>query len=155
MDKRIKYLIIHCTATPEGREVTKEDIILWHKAAKPAGRGWRRLGYSDLISIADGLILLTNWNQDELIENHEMTWGASGINSVSRHIVYAGGMDKNNKHPKDTRTKYQKYVLEHYCRFMLLRYPWLKIAGHNEFSSKACPSFDVQKWLKEIGLNNG
>lgn len=148
MPKKIEYLIIHCTATPKGREVTKADIEEWHLR----GRGWKRLGYSDLISVANGLVLLTDWNQDNLIENHEMTWGASGINSVSRHVVYAGGMNKENTQPEDTRTEYQRYIMETYVKFMLLRYPWLKVAGHNEFANKACPSFDVQKWLKEIGL---
>ena len=28
-----------------------------------------------------------------------------------------------------------------------------RIIGHNELAAKACPSFDVQEWLKEIGIN--
>jgi len=115
------------------------------------GRGWKRLGYSDLINLKGELISLTDWNQDELIQNHEMTWGAAGINSISRHVVYAGGVNKNDV-AEDTRNNYQNYTLEHYVKFILLRYPWITVHGHNEFSNKACPSFDVQEWLKEIGL---
>ncbi|RHB24096.1 lysozyme, partial [Bacteroides stercoris] len=27
---KLKYLVIHCTATPEGREVSSADIRKWH-----------------------------------------------------------------------------------------------------------------------------
>ena len=30
MSKPMKYLVIHCTATPEGREVSSADIRHWH-----------------------------------------------------------------------------------------------------------------------------
>jgi len=147
--KRIEKLVIHCTATLPDREVTKKDIEDWHLSPKPQGRGWTRLGYSDLINLKGELINITDWNQDKFVDYHEMTWGAAGINAISRHIVYAGGVDKKNK-PEDTRNSFQHYALEQYVRFVLLRYPWITIHGHNEFSDKACPSFDVQKWLRDI-----
>ena len=147
--KKLEKLIIHCTATPPEREVTKKDIENWHMSPKPRGRGWSRMGYSDLINLKGELISITDWNQDEFVQNHEMTWGARGINAISRHVVYAGGVDKSNK-PEDTRNSFQLYTLEQYVRFMLLRFPWITIHGHNEFANKACPSFDVQEWLREI-----
>ncbi len=143
--KKIEKLIIHCTATPPDRDVTKKDIEKWHLE----GRGWKRLGYSDLINLKGELINLTNWDQDGIIENHEMTWGVAGINSISMHVVYAGGVDKQMK-PLDTRNNFQDYALETYVKFILLRYPWITVHGHNEFSNKACPSFDVQQWLRSI-----
>ena len=33
MAKKLKFLVIHCTATPEGRNVTVDDIVLWHRGA--------------------------------------------------------------------------------------------------------------------------
>ena len=33
------------------------------------------------------------------------------------------------------------------------RYPGSTVHGHNEFSSKTCPNFNVQEWYKE--LTNG
>ncbi len=149
MSKRIKYLIIHCTATPEGRKVTKSDIEEWHLQ----GRGWKRLGYTDMIHLDGSLENLTPFDSDSVIENHEMTWGAKGINQVSRHLVYVGGVAKNMK-TKDTRTADQKETLETYVKYMLLRYPWIKVAGHNQFAAKDCPSFDVPKWLRSIGVEN-
>lgn len=153
MGQTIKYLVVHCTATPEGREVTKADIERWHLSPKPSGRGWSRVGYTDLIQLGGELVNLSPFNQDNIIQNHEMTWGAKGINEVSRHVVYAGGCDKN-MNPKDTRTIAQKEALEVYVKYMILRHPHIKIAGHYQFAAKACPSFEVPKWLKSIGINN-
>jgi hypothetical protein len=152
MGQTIKYLVVHCTATPEGREVTKADIERWHLSPKPSGRGWSRVGYTDLIQLGGELVNLSPFNQDNIIQNHEMTWGAKGINGVSRHVVYAGGCDKN-MNPKDTRTISQKEALEAYVKYMILRHPHIKVAGHYQFAAKACPSFDVPNWLKSIGIN--
>jgi len=147
MSKKIEYIIIHSTATPEGRKVTRQDIYDWHIK----GHGWSRLGYSDIIHLDGKLELLTDYDMDSLIENHEMTWGVKGINQISRHIVYVGGLDKNLK-PKDTRTESQKETMADYVRFMVKRYPWIKVAGHNKFANKDCPCFDWQTWLREIGI---
>ena len=39
--------MIHCTATPEGREVSSADIRHWHCDPKPRGNGWKQVGYTD------------------------------------------------------------------------------------------------------------
>ena len=59
----------------------------------------------------------------------------------------------DGKTPKDTRTASQKKALEKYVKDFHRRFPDVRIVGHNELAAKACPSFDVQKWLKEIGIN--
>ena len=69
------------------------------------------------------------------------------------HIVYAGGVEKDGKTPKDTRTGCQKKALEKYVKDFHRKFPDVRIIGHNELAAKACPSFDVQEWLKEIGIN--
>ena len=148
---KLAYLVIHCTATPEGRDVSAEDIRRWHTAPVPQGRGWKQVGYTDLIH-ADGRIeRLVNNNEDNNVDTWEITNGAKGYNSVSRHIVYAGGLDGRGK-AKDTRTAKQKIALEKYVKDFHKRFPNVKIVGHNELANKDCPCFNVQKWLKEIGL---
>jgi hypothetical protein len=81
----------------------------------------------------------------------EVSFGAKGMNYKSRHIVYVGGCDKNMK-PKDTRTDAQKEALEMYVKSHTTLQPQWRIAAHYHFSRKACPSFDVEQWLKEINV---
>jgi hypothetical protein len=148
----LKYLVIHCTATPEGKEVTGADIRRWHTSPVPVGRGWKQVGYTDMIHLDGKIERLVANNEDANVDNWEITNGVAGINSVSRHIVYVGGCAKDGKTPKDTRTTAQQKALEDYVRDFRRRFPSVEIKGHNEFANKACPSFNVQTWLKNIGL---
>ena len=91
-------------------------------------------------------------NEDAYVDGWEITNGAKGYNSCSRHVVYVGGLASDAKTPKDTRTPRQRQALKDYVLDFHKRFPQVKIIGHNEIAAKACPSFDVQKWLKEIGL---
>lgn len=152
MQQPLKYLVIHCTATPEGREVTSVEIRRWHTGpVSKGGRGWKQVGYTDMVHL-DGMVeRLVRNNEDAWVDPWEVTNGAKGYNEVSRHIVYVGGLSREGK-PKDTRTAAQKRALRLYVEDFHRRFPDVKIVGHNELSSKACPCFDVQRWLKEIGI---
>lgn len=153
MKKQLKYLIIHCTATPEGREVSATDIRRWHTSpVSLGGRGWKQVGYTDLVHLDGSVERLVANNEDAWVDDWEITNGAAGYNSVSRHVVYAGGLSADGKTPKDTRTAAQKAALENYVKKFHEAHPRVRIIGHNEVSAKACPSFDVQAWLKEIGV---
>lgn len=150
---KLLYLVIHCTATPEGREVTSADIRRMHTApVSEGGRGWKQVGYTDIIHLDGKVERLVANNEDANVDPWEITNGATGYNSVSRHVVYAGGMTKDMKAPKDTRTPAQRKAMEEYVRDFHRRFPTVKIIGHNEVAAKACPSFDVQAWLREIDL---
>ncbi|WP_202192558.1 N-acetylmuramoyl-L-alanine amidase [Bacteroides uniformis] len=148
---KLKYLVIHCTATPEGREVSAADIRRWHTSPAPAGRGWKQVGYTDLFHLDGRVERLVANNEDANVDPWEITNGAAGYNSISRHIVYAGGCDAGMK-PKDTRTAGQKGALRKYVLDFHTRHPSVKIVGHNQLAAKACPSFDVAAWLLEIGI---
>jgi N-acetylmuramoyl-L-alanine amidase len=161
---KLTHLIIHCTATPAGRKVDADDIWRWHTSPKEmGGRGWDRVGYSDMIYLDGTLVNLTPFNQDNSVDPWEITWGAKGMNSRSRHVVYVGGLDYDYATPLDeddqpgfmpfdTRTPEQKHALEIYVKYMILRHPDIKVAGHNQFAMKACPSFNVPYWLRQIGI---
>lgn len=148
---KLQYLVIHCTATPEGREVSAADIRRWHTSPAPAGRGWKQVGYTDLFHLNGRVERLVANNEDANVDPWEITNGATGYNSISRHIVYAGGCDAGMK-PKDTRTAAQKEALRKYVLDFHTRHPSVKIVGHNQLAAKACPSFDVAAWLLEIGI---
>lgn len=150
----LKYLVIHCTATPEGREVSAADIRRWHTAPISAGgRGWRQVGYTDLFHLDGRVERLVGNNEDEYVDDWEITNGATGLNTVSRHIVYAGGVDAGNvRKAKDTRTPAQMEAMKRYVLDFHRRYPAVEIVGHNQLAAKACPSFDVPEWLAAIGI---
>ena len=149
----MKYLVIHCTATPEGREVSSADIRKWHTSpvCREEEDGSRWL-YRP-VSPERGVERLVDNNEDAQVDPWEVTNGATGYNSVSRHIVYAGGVAGDGKTPKDTRTACQKKALDKYVKDFHRRFPDVRIVGHNELAAKACPSFDVQEWLESIGIN--
>lgn len=150
---KLTYLVIHCTATQENVNVTSTTIRRWHTSPPPQGRGWKQVGYSDMVHLDGRVENLVPYNDDNNVDAWEITNGASGINSISRHVVYVGGIDKKGK-PKDTRTTAQKASLLAYVKEMIEKHPDIKIAGHNQFAAKACPSFDTVKWLMDNGINS-
>jgi hypothetical protein len=148
---KLEYLVIHCTATPQGREVTAADIRRWHLSPKPAGRGWKQVGYTDMILLSGQVCRLTDNNEDSKVDPWEITNGVAGINDASRHVVYVGGLNSNGV-PADTRTGAQKDALKKYVLDFVKKFPEVKVAGHHQFAAKACPSFDVPKWCASIGV---
>ena len=136
--RRIDEIIIHCTATIEGKNFKAKDIDKWHKQ-----RGWKGIGYHYVIDL-DGTI--EKGRPESEIGAHTV-----GHNRYSIGVVYVGGLDKNGK-PKDTRTEEQKEALLEILRQLLSKYPKATIHGHNEFAKKACPCFDVQKEYDIINL---
>jgi N-acetylmuramoyl-L-alanine amidase len=126
----IKKVIIHCSATPEGRDVKTETIKEWHTA-----KGWSDIGYHYVIEL-DGSIV--EGRPIELIGAHCL-----GQNKFSIGICYVGGMNKSMSKPKDTRTEEQKVSLTELINELKSKFD-LSVHGHNQFSNKACPSFDVE-----------
>lgn len=150
---RLKRLVIHCTATPEGREVSAADIRHWHcDPVSKGGRGWKQVGYTDMIHLDGKVERLVGNNEDAEVDPWEITNGAAGYNSTSRHVVYVGGVAKDGRTAKDTRTPAQREAMEAYVKDFNKRFPSIPIVGHNQLAAKACPSFDVPAWLKEIGV---
>lgn len=152
---KLQLLVIHCTATPPGREVSADDIRRWHTAPlSEGGRGWKQVGYTDMVHLDGTVERLVANNEDDTVDPWEITNGAKGHNRTARHIVYVGGVDRDGKTPKDTRTPAQRKTLADYVRDFHRRFPDVRIVGHNELAAKACPSFDVQKWLKELTVDS-
>jgi N-acetylmuramoyl-L-alanine amidase len=150
--KKLKYLIIHCSATPEGRIVDAATIKKWHTSPPPAGRGWKKVGYSDLVLIDGKRHKFVSHNGDQWVDAEEITNGVAGVNSVSRHVCYIGGMDAKAMKPKNTLTAAQGVTLRSIIEEVLAYAPDILIAGHNQFDTKACPSFWVPDYLRSIGV---
>ena len=127
----INEIIIHCSATKEGKNFTVKEIDAWHRQ-----RGFKCIGYHYVVYL-DGTV---HKGRDE----SEVGAHCSGHNSFSIGICYIGGLDANGK-PKDTRTDKQKAAIKSLVAELKLKYPDATIHGHNEFANKACPCFDVKK----------
>lgn len=148
MSREIKYLVIHCTATPAGREVTSDEIRRWHTSPPPEGRGWKQVGYTDLFHVNGGIERLVDNDEDDQVDTFEITNGVAGHNSVCRHIVYAGGMTPDNSKPFDSRSLMQKESMKKYVKDFMSKFPQAEVVGHRDLDpNKACPSFDVREWL--------
>ena len=130
--RKINKVIIHCSATPRGRDVKTETIKGWHTA-----KGWADIGYHYVIEL-DGSV---NMGRDvSLIGAHTL-----GENKGSIGICYVGGMNISMTKPEDTRTDEQKEALNCLITDLKARFKNLTVHGHYEFSAKACPSFNVEE----------
>ncbi len=129
--REITKVIVHCAATPEGRDVKTEEIKRWHTEE----RGWSDIGYHWVVEL-DGSI---NEGRSEDINGAH----CRGHNSDSIGICYVGGSDSEGN-PKDTRTEGQTDALVTLIKEILDRHPDAEVFGHRDFSSKACPSFDAK-----------
>jgi len=137
--RKINKIIIHCTATPEGRDVTKKDLYTWHVKE----RGWSDIGYHFFIDLAGEL------HECRPIERT----GAhtKGHNWDSIGIAYAGGMNADNTKSKDTRNELQREALVDLLCQLHDTYGGV-VYGHRDFSSKDCPSFDAKTEYENISL---
>ena len=133
----INKIIVHCTATPEGRAHTVKDVDAWHRQ-----RGFNGIGYHYLIGL-NGEV----WEGRPIEKAGAHT---EGYNSSSIGIAYVGGMDKEMKNPKDTRTQAQKDSLAKLLKELVIKFPNAEIYGHRDFAKKACPSFDAKEEYKII-----
>ena len=129
--RRINKIILHCSATPEGKDYTVEQIRQWHIA-----RNFSDVGYHFII-YRDGTV--HRGRPVEQIGAH-----TRGYNTHSIGICYIGGNIADNKTPKDTRTEAQRLALIKLVRELKASYPSATVHGHNEFANKACPSFIVK-----------
>ena len=135
--RRINEIIVHCTATPDGRDYTVADIRQMHKA-----QGWVDIGYHYLI-YRDGSI--HEGRNVDLVGAH-----CQGHNAQSIGVCYVGGVARDGKTPKDTRTQAQKDALIHLRMQLVCLYPDATIRGHRDFAAKACPSFDATREYKNL-----
>jgi N-acetylmuramoyl-L-alanine amidase len=136
--RRIDNIILHCTAT--NQNTTVESIQqYWRNTLK-----WKSVGYH--------LIIQPNGVPVRLAEDKQVCNGVAGHNANSIHISYIGGIDSKGK-PFDNRTQSQRETMRTLVESYMKMYPNAKVRGHNDFTNlKACPSFKVSQWLKEVGL---
>lgn len=135
----IDKIIIHCSATVEGRDFTAKDIRIWH-----IRRGFDTIGYGYVICL-DGTIEVGR--PEERVGAH-----CKGQNKNSIGICYVGGLDCEGN-PKDTRTPKQKESLYKLIFELLKKYNLTidDVYAHNFFNKyKQCPCFSTQQIRNEL-----
>ncbi|MDR0833857.1 MAG: N-acetylmuramoyl-L-alanine amidase [Candidatus Symbiothrix sp.] len=135
--RKINEIIVHCTATPEGRNVTVAEVDKWHRA-----RGFNGIGYHYLIGL-DGTVL--KGRDIELVGAHCLNHNANSIG-----VCYVGGLALDGKTAKDTRTIAQRNALKSLLKDLKTKYPGATIHGHREYANKACPCFDAKNEYKDL-----
>lgn len=138
--REITEIIVHCAATPEGKDYTVEDIRRWHRQ-----QGWSDVGYHYVIGRYGEL-----WTGRD-VDIQGAHCAAGGHNRKSIGVCYIGGVDKDGKTPKDTRTLQQKATMLKLLIDLKKLYPGVKIYGHHDFErNKDCPSFDAKSEYRDL-----
>ena len=135
--RKINEIIVHCSATAEGKDFGAADIDRWHRA-----QGWDCIGYHYVVKL-DGTV-----QEGRPIER--MGAHCKGHNANSIGICYIGGLTADGKEPKDTRTAAQKAALLSLIRRLKSNFTGAKVYGHKDFARKACPCFEAKSEYSEI-----
>ena len=132
----ITLIVVHCSATPAGREVSVADIDRWHRR-----RGFSCIGYHYVVGL-DGTVHAGR-------SVHRVGAHCLGHNRNSIGVCYVGGLDSGGR-PADTRTEEQKQALAELLGRLRRLYPEARIRGHRDFAAKACPCFDATEEYKNL-----
>ena len=135
--RTIHHIVVHCSATPNGRRVTAKDIDYWHRQ-----RGYLRIGYHYVIGV-DGTV-------EQGRPESEPGAHVQGHNTNSIGICLVGGLDAKGR-PSAAYAPVQWTALERLIRELLDRYTNAEVLGHRDFPGvrKDCPCFDVRSWWAE------
>lgn len=136
MTRDIKYIVVHCTATPP--ETTIESILRYWREEK----GWKNPGYHYILKRSGEIV--------NLLPEEQVSNGVKGFNANAVHISYIGGIDAKGN-PVDNRTTEQVHAMYDKLVELAGKYPHASILGHRDFPgvTKRCPSFDVKQWLAD------
>lgn len=135
--RKINKIIVHSTATPEGRDVSIDEVRRWHVEEN----GWSDIGYHFLIAL-DGTV--EEGRPIERTGAHTLrhNWDSIGV-------AYVGGMSTDLGKAADTRTEDQKEALVDLLVQLKDAYGGT-VYGHRDFSNKECPGFDAKTEYENI-----
>lgn len=135
--RTIKYIVVHCTATPQ--TTTVESVLRYWQQEK----GWKYPGYHYIIK--------PNGQVVTLLSETAVANGVQGFNKECIHISYIGGVNAKGE-PNDNRTAHQKNALHVSLKILKQKYPAAIIQGHRDFPgvTKACPSFFARQEYADI-----
>lgn len=136
---RVSFLVVHCSATKPSMDWGRDEIDRSHRQ-----RGFFEIGYHFVIR-RDGRV-----EQGRPLNRQGAH--ASGYNHISVGVVLVGGVsEKDVRIPENNFTPAQFESLKSVLKSLRRQFPHATIVGHGSLPkvNKACPSFDVQAWLKQ------
>lgn len=150
----VDLIVIHCSATPNGRAVSVSDIDGWHHARGfSRADEWRRRQNPNLFSIGYHFVVYVNGAVATGRHLEEIGAHVVGNNRTSIGVCMVG---------TDRFTREQWAALARNIGGLLKLYPEAKVRGHRDLSPdknndglvqpwewlKTCPGFDVRAWGK-------
>jgi len=139
--KPVDTIFVHCSATRPDWMAEKtldekiKEITRWHR-----GRGFGAIGYHWIID-RDGQI--AKGRPEETTGAH-----VAGHNTGSIGICLIGGHGSSENDPfSKNYTTEQEAALRKLIEEIKGRAKIKAIRGHNEIAAKACPGFNVARWL--------
>lgn len=131
---RTEAIFVHCSATKPSQDIGVETIRMWHKQ-----QGWLDVGYHFIIK-RDGTV--EEGRPVDVIGSHVKDWNYKSVG-----VCLVGGInDKGNFEANFTPA--QMHSLDVTLKSLKGKYPQAEIKAHHDVAPKACPSFDLQRWLK-------
>ena len=129
--RKITQLIIHCSDTPPGMDIGVDEIRQWHTSPP---RNWSDIGYHVVIR-RDGTL-----EEGRDIERPGAHTLGQNKNSIGVCLVggYKGQFDFNYRQLESLMT---------FVGIIKERFPDIELNGHNDYSEKDCPCFDVEEFF--------
>jgi len=131
--KSTDALFVHCSATKPTMDIGVREIRQWHKE-----QGWLDVGYHFVIR-RDGTV--EEGRNIDAVGSH-----VKDHNHNSVGICLVGGVDSSNKFTANF-TPSQMHSLRTLLDDLKVKYPNASIRAHHDVAPKACPSFDLKRWL--------
>lgn len=155
--EEIDAIVVHCSATPEGKDLGRKDINMMH-----VQRGFQCIGYNFVVKL-DGTVQTGRSLTIDGAHCNSKGFSGRSYNKHSIGICYIGGTDVRGK-AKDTRTPEQKKALRELIAKLVKEYPIKEILGHRDTSpdlngdgvvepyewTKMCPCFDAKEEYKDL-----
>ena len=136
MGRKIDKIILHCSDSDIDSHSDISVIDSWHKT-----RGFRcRLESGEVIHVGYHYFIGKDGNTQTGRPLNKMGAHCKGQNKNSIGICLHGATKFGDLQFKSLRN----LIIE-----ILVKYPNCTIHGHNEFSSKTCPVFDVDDFLED------
>ena len=143
-------IMIHCLDTPKGwREKGSaasimKEVTRWHVVE----RGWAAVAYA-MIGIYNGTSAKGRDLDGDGDVWEETGAGARGWNKNTIHLALMGGKggSADDKFEDHYTPEQDDWLRQTIAEIQLLSGRKLDVIGHNEVSAKACPCFNVGKWL--------